>query len=385
MNDPLLDRLPINAARFAELEDRMAALLGTGASVLLLQAEATLGLEATARSVGKPGASVLNVSSGPYGGVFGSWLRTTGAEVTEISVPFNGALAADRLDHVLTTTPEVEVVSLVHAEAATGNKNPLASLSEVARRHGTLLVVDAVASFGAEPLSIDRWGIDVCIIGAQKALAGPSGVAAVTVSERAWSYIEANAGAPRQSAISLLDWKHHWIARGRVTLPVIPSTLDLLALEAALRRVNREGLDATIARHRAAALAVRAGTRALGLEPWVGRDEDAAHVVTTVRTPMQRSAGEVRRLIDPLRPPLVSLGLGDLAEKLVRINHTGRRAHPTAVTDGLEDIFTIALGRRPHAGVEAKRLVKAQRLALEAWDRAFPTANDVATPTAVAL
>jgi aspartate aminotransferase-like enzyme len=371
MHDPLLDRPPVNAARFAELEDRLATLLGTTTSVVLLQAEATLGLEAAARGIASPGTTVLNVVSGPYGGMFGSWLRSAGATVVELPVPFDGAVAPEQLDHALDERPDVAVVSLVHAEAATGNKNPLAALAEVTRRHGVLLVVDAVASVGAEPLSIDAWGIDLCIVGPQKALAGPSGVAVVTVSERAWNWMESNPHAPRQSALSLLDWKHQWIDGGRTTLPVIPATLELLALEAAVQRINLEGLGSTVARHRAAATAVRAGVRALGLEPWVDHDDDAAHVVTTVHIPMGRSAAEVLRLGDPWRPPLISLGMGPLAEKLVRVNHTGIRAQPTVATDSMEDLFAIALGRRPRAGAEARQLVVAQRLALDLWDQAL--------------
>jgi hypothetical protein len=63
--------------------------------------------------------------------------------------------------------------------------------------------------------------------------------------------------------------------------------------------------------------------------------------------------------------------VGSLSEELLRINHTGRAANPVAVTDALEDVFTIALGRRPHAGVEARRLVVARRLSLDAWDSAL--------------
>jgi aspartate aminotransferase-like enzyme len=371
VSHPLLDIPPINARRFAALEDRVAALLGTDADVVLLQAEATVALEAVALGLGRTGVTVLNVVSGPYGGVFGSWLRSTGATVVDVAVPFDGAVTPEEVGRILKARPEIVAVSMVHAEAATGNKSALASVAEVIRDHGALLVVDAVAAVGAEPLLVDRWGIDVCVIGPQKALAGPAGVSCVAVSDRAWNWLEANHQAPRHSALSLLDWKHAWIDSGRRSLPVIPSTLDLLALEAALVRIAAEGHDATIARHRAAATAARVGLRALGLEPWVARDDEAAHVVTTVRKPGNRSAGDVLMLLDPLRPPLVTPGVGALSEVLLRINHTGRAANPAAVTDALEDVFTITLGRRPHAGVEGKQLVTAQRRALEAWDAAL--------------
>jgi aspartate aminotransferase-like enzyme len=385
MHHPLLDLPAIGAARFAALEDRVAALLGTRSSVVLLQAEATVALEAVARGVGRPHVVVLNVVSGPYGGVFGSWLRATGAEVVEIAVPFDGAVSPEEVGRILDARPEIEIVSLVHAEAATGNTNPLAVVAEVTRGHDALLVVDAVASVGAQPLPVDAWDIDLCVIGPQKALAGPSGVSGVVVSDRAWRWLEANHQAPRQSALSLLDWKYQWIDAGRQSLPVIPSTLDLVAFEAALTRIGREGLGSTIARHRAAAAAARTGVHALGLEPWVERDDQAAPVVTTVHTPADRSTEDVRRLIDPSRPPLVSPGVGPLSERLLRINHTGRAANSVVVTDALEDLFTIALGRRPRPGVETRRLLAAQHLSVQAWDSAVHGGDSTTPPRHLSL
>ena len=68
-------------------------------------------------------------------------------------------------------------------------------------------MVDAVASVGAEPLLPDAWGVDLCVIGAQKAMGGPAGVSMVSVSPRAWERMASNPQAPRRSYLSLLDWK----------------------------------------------------------------------------------------------------------------------------------------------------------------------------------
>ena len=175
----------------------------------------------------------------------------------------------------------------MHAEAATGNTNPVAEIGEVVRAHGALFMLDAVASVGAEPLLPDAWGVDLCVIGAQKAMGGPAGVSAVSVSERAWERMAANPEAPRRSYLSLLDWKERWIDGGRKALLHAPAQLEMLALEACLERIEAEGLEAVMARHAAAAAATRAGAVALGggLEPYVHEAKDAAPVATTLRAP----------------------------------------------------------------------------------------------------
>ncbi|WP_405011137.1 pyridoxal-phosphate-dependent aminotransferase family protein [Kitasatospora sp. NBC_01539] len=325
---PFLDLPPLTAARFAAIEDRVAALLHTTADVIVTQGEALLPLEAAIRGAVRPGATALNIVTGPYGQTFGGWLRDCGAEVVDLAVPYDTAVGADRVAEALRAHPETSFVSLVHAEAATGNTNPVAEIGAVVRAHGALLMLDAVASVAAEPLHTDAWGVDLCVIGGQKAMGGPAGVSAVSVSARAWRAITDNPRAPRRSYLSLLDWKERWTDAGRTALPHAPAQLEMLALDACLDRIAAETLPATIARHRAAAAATRAGLRSLRpLAPYVTSDGHAAPVATTVRTPAGLDARELAAAAlrsDPAVP--VQAGGGALAAEMLRINHYGPAA-----------------------------------------------------------
>ncbi|WP_146058044.1 aminotransferase class V-fold PLP-dependent enzyme, partial [Streptomyces sp. SM9] len=230
MTHPLLDLTPLTAAHFANIERRVAALLSTAQDVVITQGEALLPLEGCIRGVAGPDTTALNVITGPYGQTFGDWLRDCGARVVDLAVPYDAAVGADRVAEALAEHPEISFVSLVHAEAATGNTNPVAEIGRVVREHGALFMVDAVASVGAEPLLPDAWGVDLCVIGAQKAMGGPAGVSAVSVSERAWQRMAANPRAPRRSYLSLLDWKERWIDAGRTALLHAPAQLEMVAL-----------------------------------------------------------------------------------------------------------------------------------------------------------
>ncbi|MET9112249.1 pyridoxal-phosphate-dependent aminotransferase family protein, partial [Streptomyces zhihengii] len=253
MTHPLLDLAPLTAARFAAIERRVAALLDTAQDVVITQGEALLPLEGCIRGGARRGSTALNVVTGPYGQTFGNWLRACGARVVDLEVPFHTAVTAGMVADALAAAPEIDFVSLVHAEAATGNTNPVAEIGEVVRAHGALFMLDAVASVAAEPLLPDAWGVDLCVIGAQKAMGGPAGVSAVSVSARAWERMAANPDAPRSSYLSLLDWKERWIDGGRKALLHAPAQLEMLALEACLERIESEGLSAVTARHASAA------------------------------------------------------------------------------------------------------------------------------------
>ncbi|MFF4735393.1 pyridoxal-phosphate-dependent aminotransferase family protein [Streptomyces sp. NPDC001262] len=363
----LLDLAPLGAGHFARIEDKVAALMRTRETVVTMQGEALLPLEACIRSAVRPGSTALNVITGPYGETFGGWLRSCGAEVVTVSAPFSGAVTADRIAEALRAHPAIDFVSLVHAEAATGNTNPVAEIGAVVREHGALLMLDAVASVGAEPLLTDEWGVDLCVIGGQKAMAGPAGVSVASVSARAWERIAANEHAPRRSYLSLLDWKERWIDGGRTALPHAPAQLEMLALEQAVDRIEAEGLDAVMARHRAAAAAVRAGVRALGggLEPYVVRDEDAAPVATTLRAVGGTDAREIvaAALAADASVPVQGAG-GALAQEMIRVNHYG-----TAADRGVVLASLAALGAGLRAlGAAVAGADEVMVAAGKAWD-----------------
>jgi aspartate aminotransferase-like enzyme len=212
----------------------------------------------------------------------------------------------------------------VHAESASGILNPLPEIARLAKDRGAVIVLDAVASFGGHALDIDRLGIDIAVVGPQKALGGSSGVSAISVSKDAWRLID-RPGAPERSALSLMDLKRNWLDAGRGVLPGMPSALEFFALEAALDRVEAEGLDAVVARHRLAGIATRNAVRALGLSTWA-KDASSSDLVTTVRLPDGVAVADVLRRAS-LADADLSTGVGPGAELLLRLNHTGRRAH----------------------------------------------------------
>jgi aspartate aminotransferase-like enzyme len=353
---PLLDHAPPTPEAFAAVELNAARILRTDNDVVLVQAEAALALEAVLLGLVRPGMHVLALSSGTYGSWFANELAKMGASVSLIEVESRDAIEPDAVAAALAGDPAIELVVLVHAESLSGNVNPAAEICRLARAHGALCLVDAVASIGAHPLEVSRWEIDVCIGGPQKALAGSSGTSLVSVSDRAWEAMRANPAAPRGSFLSLLDWKDRWIDDGRRQIPGTPSVVEMWSLEAACARVLDEGLDQVIARHERAARGCRAGARALGLELWPRTDAVAANAVTVVAVPEGLDAHAISRAARAHGLALVA-GRGALAGRILRIDHMGAGAFPEVVFAAL-----VALGealRENGLGVDVSAAVSA--------------------------
>lgn len=325
---------------FRDTEAAIAELLGTSRDVVVLQGEAYLGIESACRSLVQPGTRCLNVVTGVYGKWFGDRLRSYGAEVDEVEFPYDEAAAGDAVAARLEELGDRELVSVVHSETPSGIINPLAEIAAAAKDAGALVFSDVVSSVGGTEVLPDRWGVDLCVAGAQKCLAGPSGISFAVVGDEAWETIRANPEAPRKSFLSLLDWKERWIDDGRERYPYTPTVSEIAGLHAAVREVLDMGLEAAIRRHDVAAAACRTGVIAMGLELWPRSEAYAANCVTAIRCPegvdVQTTLRHVRRKYGVM----LSGGYGELRDRLFRIGHMG----PSA--DSLYPLVAVsALGR----------------------------------------
>ncbi len=356
--NPLLAPPAYPADRFAPLADRLRALLGTRSDLVFVQAEAIVALEATAASLARPGLRAINVVTSPYGRLFGDWLARGGAVVSEVAADPGQPVEVAAVARAIEATPGLGLLSMVHAETSSGILNPLREIAALAKARGALVAVDAVASFGGHALAVDAWDIDICVVGPQKAIQGPAGLSAVSVSAGAWAAM--GEGAP--SALSLPDLRSGWLATGRGALPGMPSALEFWALEAALDELDAEGLAARIARHRRAAAASREGLIAMGVAPWVADAARASALATAAPVPDGLEASAVIAGAGRLGVTL-SPGFGAIAHRLVRLDHTGARAafapvlaNVAAYGSALRD-----LGQEVDLGAAAEAVTEAYR------------------------
>ncbi len=353
----IFDYDPVFLEKFRQLERKVGELMRSSDDIVLMQGEAVLGLEAAARALTRPGMKALNLVSGVYAAWFGDWLREYGAEVVEVRVPYDEAVEAADVRQALEDNPDVELVAVVQSETPSGIHNPVGEIAPAVNDAGALLLVDAVSALGCEEVLVDEWGIDVCVAGPQKCLAGPPGMSLMSISSAAWEAMERNPNAPRGSFLSLLDWKERWVDTDRTKFLYTPSVVDVNGVDSVVDQVLDEGLEQCIARHQAAARAVRAGVQAMGLELWPRREEYAAGCVTAIRVPEGISRAATLEHIRDRYGVMLSGGYGELADKLFRIGHMGPAA------DSLNPVVAVAalgrglkdLGADVHigAGVEA--------------------------------
>ncbi len=227
------------------------------------------------------------------------------------------ALAADR-DRL------IAAVFAVHTDTATGVTSDLAALRAAmdASGHPALLVVDAVASLGVEPLAMDALRADVVLGASQKGLMCPPGLAFVAANDAALAVAQRNP-TPR----FYWDWTRRQGAMSYQKFCGTPPQSLVAGLEAALGLIAAEGADAVLARHARLARAVHAavaGWRDGGVIDFVCRDADCrSAAVTAIAVPAGFDVDGLRTLARERFQVAIAGGLGPLAGRAFRIGHLG--------------------------------------------------------------
>ncbi|PWG59748.1 pyridoxal-phosphate-dependent aminotransferase family protein [Bifidobacterium catulorum] len=336
----------------------LSRLFRTRNRVLPVEGESILGLEMAAYNLVEPGDVCINLASGYYGAGYARVLRGYGGEVVDVSVPYDTSVSIDQVRGALDRHPEAKVLAFVHSETPSASENPMGDICRECRDRGVLTIVDSVSGVGGSDVRFDDWGVDVCVTGTQKCLGSTPGMSLVALSDRAWERTRAvavDAGRYERSYLSFLPWRR-WVDEDYV--PYTPPISSIYGLKAALDIIMDEGgVDASIARHEAAAKATRAGIRAMGLELWVDEDAHMANSVTAVTVPDGIDDRRLRGIMDDEYGLHISGGLGDEAGRLIRIGHMGYTASRQKVVTAL-GVLASALAElgRPvdvAAGLEA--------------------------------
>lgn len=166
--------------------------------------------------------------------------------VVDFVVPFATDIDYDALEKTV-AAERPDVFLCQHHETSTGQLYDLDKISALCHKYNMSLVVDVISTFLAEPLSMDRYDIDICITSTQKGLNIPPGLSILFFSKKLDGYAWNHKGY-------YWDFDDNFSNFKRGQTPFSPATILYLQLNARLRQLKAEGgEDKNIAevRHRA--------------------------------------------------------------------------------------------------------------------------------------
>jgi alanine-glyoxylate transaminase / serine-glyoxylate transaminase / serine-pyruvate transaminase len=207
----------------------------------------TAAMETALTNVLEPGDVAVVVVSGAFAERMAEIARRCGAEVVTVGERWGHPVEASVIDEALQHHPGAKALCAVHAETSTGVRQPLEEIGTLARSHGALFLVDAVASLGGIEVQADGWQIDVCYSGSQKCLSAPPGLGPITFSDRAFEARQARRQPPPSFYLDAALIRRYF-GQERLYHHTAPVSM-LYALHEALRLVLEEGLEARWRRH----------------------------------------------------------------------------------------------------------------------------------------
>jgi len=187
---------------------------------------------------------VLNCCCGAFSDKWYDVSLACGKQAEALRVPWGQPITPEAVDAAL-SKGGFDAITVVHSETSTGVLNPLREIVEVVKKYpDVLLITDTVSSFSTVPIPFDDLGLDVMLLGVQKALALPPGMALFAASNRAFE--RAASINDRGYYFDFIEFRKNAENLMTPSTPVIPL---IYALESKLNEILAEGLDARFERH----------------------------------------------------------------------------------------------------------------------------------------
>src|SRR5438874_12239876 len=135
-----------------------------------LSGPGSVGMEYCFVNLVAPGDKVLVCQNGVFGGrMLENAVRCGGTPVV-VEDKWGEPVDPQKLEDALKKNRDAKLVAFVHAETSTGCASDAKLLTQIAHKHGALVIVDAVTSLGGSPVKVEEWGIDAIYSDSQKCL-----------------------------------------------------------------------------------------------------------------------------------------------------------------------------------------------------------------------
>lgn len=314
-------------ALFRESLDGLKYIFQTQNDVCVLTSSGTGAMEAAVVNLVPRGGKAIVLESGKFSERWRLIGEAFGIEVVRLEVPWGDAFEAEDVERVLQQHPDAKAVFTTLSESSTGVGHDLEAIGKVVGPTPALLVCDAISGAGVMECRTDAWGIDVLVIGSQKALMGPPGLAFVTVSPAAWKQIESI-----ERPAFYFDLLKYRKSLAEPDTPFTPAIPQVVALAESLRLMREQGIERIWARAKMLARATQAGVQKLGLRLVAERPADG---LTAVYLPEGVDGKAFLKRLETRFGLKLAGGQGELKGKIFRIAHMG-------ILDELDILSAIA-------------------------------------------
>ncbi len=291
----------------------------TDGDIVVLSSSGTGAVEASVVNLIKKGDKVIIPVNGEFSSRLSQLLEMQGANTIKIVTPPGENATFEQVKETFDNNPDVKAFYVVHNETSTGTQiKYLDKISNLTSRNNCYYIVDSVSLLGGSYLPVDKWNIDICVTGSQKAIAAPPGISIISVNERTKRYMMNN---PPPTMYFNLPRYFNYYAKSKET-PFTPAIPILYAYREALSIILEEGLDIRIKRHKICSDALYSSLTAMGFKPFA-KEADRSISIIALNYLAGLDDKIFRNTLAEKFKVLVAGGFGDLKGKVFRIGCMG--------------------------------------------------------------
>ena len=304
---------------YTDVVEKTQQVFQTKNDIVALSASGTGAVEASVINIVKKGYKIIIPVNGEFSGRLAELIEAQGAHVIKLQTPPGENATFDKIKEAFDNNKDVKAFYVVHNETSTGTMvNYLDRISDLTSRNDAMYVVDSVSILGGVNLPVDKWNIDVCMTGAQKAIAAPPGISPISISPKAKKYMIAN--PPPTMYFNLARYfKYYEESKHTPFTPALPL---LYAYREALTIMLEEGLEHVFKRHKICSDALYSGLSAIGLTPFAKQEDRSISIIALNYLDGLEDKIFRDTLAEKFRV-LVAGGFGNLKGKVFRVGCMG--------------------------------------------------------------
>ena len=304
---------------YTDVVEKTQQVFQTKNDIVALSASGTGAVEASVINIVKKGDKIIIPVNGEFSGRLAELIEAQGAHVIKLQTPPGENATFDKIKEAFDNNKDVKAFYVVHNETSTGTMvNYLDRISDLTSRNDAMYVVDSVSILGGVNLPVDKWNIDVCMTGAQKAIAAPPGISPISISPKAKKYMIAN--PPPTMYFNLARYfKYYEESKHTPFTPALPL---LYAYREALTIMLEEGLEHVFKRHKICSDALYSGLSAIGLTPFAKKEDRSISIIALNYLDGLEDKIFRDTLAEKFRV-LVAGGFGNLKGKVFRVGCMG--------------------------------------------------------------
>jgi 2-aminoethylphosphonate aminotransferase len=207
-------------------------------TTVLFGGAGTAAIESMLSSVLDCGAAVI-INNGAYGKRMCEIAEAYGLHCLEFKSPPDGAIDLDALERFIQSSDRsLSHLAVVHHETTTGLLNDVKAIGEICRRHSIDMMVDAMSSYAAIPISMQDMNISYLASSSNKNLQGMAGVSFVIAMKSKLESLKHN--KPRNFYLNL--YAQYQYFSDHLQMRFTPPVQTIYALKQAIEELQQEGL-----------------------------------------------------------------------------------------------------------------------------------------------